>query len=170
MLIGPLARVQVQVQPLSCVRPFATPKIAACQASLSITKSLILLRLNVHWIGDAIQPSGLLLLPSIFPSIRIFSSELAVHIRCRSIGASASVLPVSIQDWFSIGLTGWTSLQSKGLSRIFSNTAVQKQQFFSVHLLYGPTLTSIRDYWKNFSFDYLNLCWQSDISGFWYAV
>ena len=65
--------------------------------------------------------------------------------------ASASALPMNIQDWFPVGLTGLISLQSLGLSRVFSNTTVQKHQFFS--LLYGPTLTSIHNYWKNHNFD-----------------
>ena len=67
--------------------------------------------------------------------------------------ASASVLPMNIQDWFPLRLTGWISLQSKGLSRVFSNTIVQKHQFFVLSFHYGPTLTSIQDYWKNQSFD-----------------
>jgi len=93
---------------------------------------------HVDWVGDAIQPSHPLLAPSvpssIFPSIRIFSSELAL---CISIGQSigyspsASVLPMDIQGWFSLGLTGLISLLSKGLSRIFSSTTVWKHQFFS---------------------------------------
>ena len=96
----------------------------------------------------------LLLLPSIFPSIRVFSNELALRIRWQNVGAStsASVLPMNIQDWFPLGLTGLISLQSKGLSRVFSNTTVQKDQFFRLSFLYSPTLTSIHDYWKN-SFD-----------------
>ena len=64
------------------------------------------------------------------------------------VSASASVLPMNIQDWFRLGWTGWMSLQSKGLSRVFSNTTVQKHQFFG-----DQTLTSIHDYWKNHSFD-----------------
>ena len=64
--------------------------------------------------------------------------------------ASASVLPKNIQDWFPLGLTSWISLQSKGLSRVFSNI---NSSMFS--LLYGPTLTSIHDYWKCHSFDYM---------------
>ena len=77
---------------------------------------------------------SLLLLPLIFPSIRVFSSELALHIRAQSIEASASVLvfPTNIQGWFSLGLTALISLQSKGLSRVFSSTTVQKYQFFSI--------------------------------------
>ena len=55
---------------------------------------------------------------------------------------------MNIQDWFHLGRTGWISLQSKGLSRVFSNTTVQKHQFFGSRFLYSPTLTSIHDYWK----------------------
>ena len=74
----------------------------------------------------------LLLLPSNFPSIRVFSNESALCIRCQRIGVSslASVLPMNTQDWSPLGWTGWISLQSKGLSRVLSNTTVQKQQFF----------------------------------------
>ena len=72
-----------------------------------------------------------------------------------SIGASASVsvLPMNILEWFPLGLTGLISLQSKGLSRVLSNTTVQKHQFFSLSLLHVQALTSIHDYWKNHSFD-----------------
>ena len=63
------------------------------------------------------------------------------------VSASASVLPMNIQDQFPLGWTNWIFLQSKGLSRVFSNTTVQKHQFFGVQL-YSPTLTSIYDYWK----------------------
>ena len=68
------------------------------------------------------------------------------------VSASASVLPMKIQDWFPLGWTGWIPLQSKGLSRVF-NITVQKHQFFSAQLSYSPTLTSIHDYWKKHSFD-----------------
>ena len=67
------------------------------------------------------------------------------------VASSASVLPINTQDWSSLGWTGWISLQSMGLSRVFSNTTVQKHQFFS--FLVSPTLTSIHDHWKNHSFD-----------------
>ena len=63
------------------------------------------------------------------------------------VSVSASVLPMNIQDWFPLGLIGWVSLQSKGLSRVFSTTTVQKHQFFGVQL-YGPTLTSVHDCWE----------------------
>ena len=78
----------------------------------------------------------LFLVPSNFPSIRDFSNESALCTRwpkyCSS--ASASVLPMNIQDWFPLGWTSWISLQSKGLSRVFSNATVQKHQFFSTQL------------------------------------
>ena len=81
--------------------------------------------------------------------------------------ASASVLPMNIQDWLTLGLTGLISLQSKGLSRVFSSTTVQKRQFFgSQPSLYGPTLTPIHDYWKNHIFDHTDFCQQSNISAF----
>ena len=73
----------------------------------------------------------------------------------QSIGvlASTSVLPMIFQDWSPLGWTCWISLQSKGLSRVFSNTTAQKHQFSVLILLYSPTLTSIRDHWKNHSLD-----------------
>ena len=74
-----------------------------------------------------------LLLPSTFPSIMVFSNESALRQRCsQSIGASASasILPMNIQDWFPLGLTGLISLLSKGLSRVFSSTIVWRHQFF----------------------------------------
>ena len=120
------------VQSLSCVRLFVTLWTAARQASLSITNSLSLLKLTFI---KPVMPSNhlilcgpLLLPPSIFPSIRVFSNESVFRIRWHSIGVSASVLPMNIQDW-SLGWTVLISLQSKGLSRVFSNNIVQKHQF-----------------------------------------
>ena len=73
------------------------------------------------------------------------------------VSASASVIPMNIQDWFPLGVTG--SLNVKGHSRIFSNTTFQSIISLVLSLLYDPTLTSIHDYWKNHSFDYTDLCW-----------
>ena len=134
---------------------------------------------HVHWIDDAIQrshalssslclaldlsqPQGLFQCVGSFPMCWLFT------LGGQSIGAStsASVLPMNIQDWFPLGLTGLIPLLSKGLSRVFSNTTVQKHQFFGAQPLYGSTLTSIHDYWKNHSFDYMDLCQQSDVSAF----
>ena len=69
------------------------------------------------------------------------------------ISASASVLPMNIQDWFPLGWTGWISLQAKVFSRVFSNTTIKSINSSVLNFLYSPTLTSIRDYWKNHSFD-----------------
>ena len=66
--------------------------------------------------------------------------------------ASISVLSKNTQDWFHLGWTSWNSLQSQGLSRVFSNTTVQKHQFTGAQISLSPTLTSIHDYWKNHSF------------------
>ena len=73
----------------------------------------------------------------------------------QSIGVSAlaSIVPMKTQDWSPLKWTGWVSLQSKGLSRVFSYTTVQMHQFFRDQLSYSPTLTSIHDYCKNYSFD-----------------
>ena len=136
------------VQSLSCVRFFATPWTAARQASLSIINSRSLLKFVSI---KLVMPSNhfilchfLILLPSIFPSIRVFSMNHFFASGGQSIGAStsASVLPMNIQDWFPLGLTGLISLQSKGLSRVFSNTTVQNINSLAFRILYGPTLTS----------------------------
>ena len=128
------------IQSLRRVWLFVKPRTAACQDYLSITNSWNLLKLmsikSVMPSNNLILCCPLLLLPSIFPSIRIFSNESSLHIRGQSIGASASasVLPMNTQDWSPLGWTGWISLQSEGLSRVFSNSTVQRHQFFSTQL------------------------------------
>ena len=121
------------VQLLSHVRLFATPWIAARQASLLITISRSSLRFTSI---ESVMPSShlilgrpLLLLPPIPPSIRVFSNESTLHTGGQSTGVSAltSFLPKSTQDWSPLE---WISFQSKGLSRVFSDTTVQKHQFF----------------------------------------
>ena len=82
------------------------------------------------------------------------------------VSASTSVLPVNIQGWSPLGWTGWISLLSKGLSRVFSNTTVQSINSLVLSFLHSPTLTSIHHYWKNHSFDQMDLCWQSNVSAF----
>ena len=128
---------------------------------------------HVHWESDAIQPSHPLLPLStlvlslsqhhgLFPMNWLFASG------GQSIGASASasVLPMNIQGWFPLGLTGLISLQSKGLSGIFSSTTIWKRQFFSPQ----PSLWSSSHIctWlqKSHNFDYTDLCQQSDVSAF----
>ena len=104
---------------------------------------------HVHRVGDAIQPSHPLSSPSppapIPPSIRVFSNESTLRMRWPKFGVSvsASILPKNTQDWSPLEWTGGISLQSKGLSRVFSNTAVQKHQFFSAQFLYSPTVSPL---------------------------
>ena len=92
---------------------------------------------HVHWVGDAIHLvlcHPLLLLPSIFPSIRVFSMSWLFASGGQRFEASASVLPMNIQDWLPLGLTALISLQSKQLLRVFSSTTVWKHQFFGSQL------------------------------------
>ena len=128
------------VQSLSRLWLFATPWTPAHQASLSITNSRSLFKLMST---ESVMPSNhlipchpLLLPPSIFPASGSFQMSQFFISGGRSIGVStlASVLPMSTQDWSPLGWTGWISLQSKGLSRVFSNTTVQKHQFFGAQL------------------------------------
>ena len=114
------------------------------QAPLSFTISWILLKFISM---ESVMPSNhlilcwpLLLLPSIFPNIRVFSNELALCIRWLNIGASASasVLPMIIQGWFPLGLTGLISLLSKGLSRVFYDTTVWEHHFFGAQPSFWP--------------------------------
>ena len=118
----------------------ATPWIAAHQASLSITNSQSSPKLMPI---ESVMPSShlilcrpLLLLPPIPPSIRVFSNESALRIRWPKYWSfSFSISPSKEhQDWSPLEWTDWISLQSKGLSRVFSNTTVQKQQFFGTQL------------------------------------
>ena len=123
------------VQSLICVRLFATPWITAHQASLSITNSWSSLRLMSI---ESVMPSShlilccpLLLLPPIPPSIRVFSNESTLCMRWPKYWSFSFSIT---QDWSPLWWAGWISLQSKGLSRVFSNTTVQKHQFFSTQL------------------------------------
>ena len=128
------------VQSPSSDRLFVTLWIGARQASLSITNSQSLPKFMcielVMPSNHLILCSPLLLPPSIFTSIRVFSNESVLRLRWpkQGISASTSVLPVNIQDWFPLGWTGWISLQTKGVSRVFSNTTAQKHQFFGTQL------------------------------------
>ena len=109
-----------------------------------------------------------LLAPSIFPSIKVFSSESAIPIRWPQYWSfSFNIIPSNeYSRMISFRIDWLTYLLSKGLSRVFSNTAVQKHQFFGTQLSYSSTLTSIHDYWKNHSFDWMDLCPSSNVSAF----
>ena len=124
------------VQSLSHVRLFVTPWTAARQTSLSITNSRSLPKLISI---ESVMPSNHLILyrplsscPQSFLASGFFSVSQFFTSGGQSIGVSAStsVLPMNTQDWSPLGWTGWISLQSKGLPRVFSNTTVQNHQFF----------------------------------------
>ena len=129
---------------------------------------------HVHWVGDAIQPSYPVSSPSptAFNLSRhqgLFQWVRSLHQVAKILEASTSVLilPMNIQAWFPLGLTGFISLQSKGLSRVFSNTTVQKHQFFGAQSsLWSNSHTHTWFLEKKNSFDYMELCQQSDVSAF----
>ena len=120
--------------PVDC----STPGLPVLHQLLEFTQ------IHVHWVGDAIQPSQLLLSPS--PPISNHSQSGSFQMSQffasggQSIGASASasVLPMYIYYWFPLGLTGFISLQSKGLSRVFSNITAQNHKFFGTQLYLWP--------------------------------
>ena len=140
------------VRLLTHVQLFATPWTAARQASLYITNSRSLLKLMSI---ELVMPSShlilchpLLLPPSVFPSIRVFSNESVLPSGGQSTGvsASASVLPMNIQDWFPLGLTGWIFLLSKGLKSLLQHhsskaSVLQCSDFFIVQLSH-PCMTT----------------------------
>ena len=131
--------VQFSSDAQSCLT-LATQWTAACQASLSITNSRNLLKFMPI---ESVMPSNYLILYcpfsfhfQSFPASGSFQMSQFFTSGGQSIGVSTSisVLPMNIQDWFPLGWTGWHSLQPKGLSRVFSNTTVQKHQFFGTQL------------------------------------
>ena len=125
-----------------------------CRASLSITNSWSSLRIMSI---ESVMPSNhlilcrsLLLPPSIFPSTRVFSNELVFAPGGQSIGvsASASVLPINIQDWFPLGWTGWISLSPRDSQESSSTPQFKSINSSAFSFFISPTLISIHDYWK----------------------
>ena len=162
----------VVVQSLSHVQLFVTWWTAARQTSQSFTISQSLFKLMSI---ESVMPSihlvfchPLLLLPSIFPSIRVFSNESALHIRWPKYWSfSFSISPSSeYSGLISFRIDYLISLQSKGLSRVFSNTTIEKHQFFGTQPFLWSNSHIIHDYWKNHSFDSMDLCRQSEVSSF----
>ena len=159
MLIKLLPFDFVVIQLFSCVWLFENPWCTAHQASLSFSISKSLLKLMSI---ESMMPSNclicycsLLLLPSIFPSIKLFSNESALLIRCPKYQSfNFSISPSSENSGLlSFRMDLFISLHSKGLSRVFSNTTVESINSSVLRLLYGTTLTSVQNYWENDSFD-----------------
>ena len=149
-----------QFSSFSRVRLFATPWTAAYQASLSINNSQRACSNSCpssRWCHPTISSSVVPFSSCLqsFPALGSFQMSQFFTLGSQSIGVSAStsVLPMNIQDWFPLGLTGWISLLSKRLSRAFSNTQFKSISSWALNFLYSPTLTSIYDYWKNHNFD-----------------
>ena len=161
----------VIVQSLSQVQLFSTPWTAAHQASLSFTISLSLLKLMST---ESVMPSNHLilchplpLLSPIFPSIRVFSIESALRIRWPKYWSfSFTISPSNEYSGLISFSLDWFDLLAVQGSPQESSLAPQRINCLALSLLYNPTLTSIRDYWKNHSFDSTALCWQSDVSAF----
>ena len=146
------------VQSLSRVRLFATPWIAARQASLSIINSWSspkLTSIESVLSSHLILCCPLLLLSQSLPASGFIPMSQLFTWGGQSIGVSAlaSVLPMNTQDWPPLEWTGWISLQSKGLSRVFSNTKFKSINSSVLSFLHSPTLTSIYDHRKNHSLD-----------------
>ena len=148
------------VQSVSRVRLFATPVTAACQASLSITNSWSLLKLMSF---KSVMPSNylilcrpLLLLPSIFLSIRVFSNESALHIRWSKYWSfSFSISPSNEYSGLIFFRVDWLDLPCSPRDSQAPPPTPQFKSISSLVLsfLYGPTLTFLHDYWENHSFD-----------------
>ena len=137
------------------------------QASLSITncQSLLKLMSTSRWCHPAISSSVILFSCfQSFPASGSFPVSQFFTSHGQSIGAStsASVISVNIQDRFPLGLTGWISLQSRGLSTPWFKSIIS----FLISFLYSPTLTFIHDCWINETCDYTDLCQQSNVSAF----
>ena len=150
--------------PMDC----STPCLPVHHQLLEFTK------IHVRWVGDAIQPSHPLSIHFFsclqsFPESGSFPMNQFFTSGGQSIGlsVSASVLPMNVQDWLPLGWTGWISLHSQESS---STPQFKNINSSVLSFLYSLTLTSIHDYWKNHSFELTDLCWQSNVSAFWYAV
>ena len=145
-------------QSLSRVQLFATPWITARQVSLSITNSWSSLRLTSI---ESVKPSSHLILSSPSPPAPNPSQHQSFPMsqlfawggQSPGVSALASFLPMNTQDWSPSEWTGWISLQSKGLSRVFSSTTGKSINSSALSFLHIPTLTSIHDHWKNHSLD-----------------
>ena len=168
------APVRLVLRSLSRVRLFVTPWTAACQASLSSTLSQNLFKfmsiesmmLSYH----LILCHPLLLLPSISPSIRVSSSESTCCMRWPKYRSfSFSISPSNEYSGLISFRIDWFDLHAvQGTLKSLLKHHNSKASLFSLvlSLLYGPTLTSVHDYWKNRSFDYMDLCQQSDVFAF----
>ena len=110
--------------------------------------------------------------PQSFPTSGSFPMSQLFASGSQSIGASssASVLPMNIHGWFPLELLVWSLCSPKDSQESSLAPQFKSTNFWTLSLLYGPTLTSIHDYWKNHSFDRMDVCWQNNVSAFEYAI
>ena len=159
MSLLPIYFIYSSVQSLRCVWLFVSPWTAAHQASRPsptpgvYSNSCPLSRWYHPTISSSVIPFSSCF--QSFPASGSYQMSQVFTSGSQGIRVSAStpVLPMNIQDSFPLGWTSWISSLSKGLSRVFSNSTVQKHQFFGAQLFYSSTLTSIHNYWKNQSLD-----------------
>ena len=160
------------VSSLGHVQLFATPWTALCQASSSSTISWSLLKFmsieSVMLCNHLILCCPLLRLPSIFLSIRVFSSELALCVRWPKYWSfSFSISPSSEYSGLISFRIDWLGLLAvQGTLKSLCQHHISKASILALSLLYGLTHTSVHNFWKNHSLDYMDLCWQSDVSAF----
>ena len=131
-----------------------------------------LVQTHVYWVSDAIQPSNPLSFPS-SPAFRLcqhqslpMSQPFTSGGQSTGASASASVLPMNIHGWFPLELLVWSLCSPKDSQESSPTSQFESINSLLLNLLYGPTLTSIQDYWKNHSLDYMDLCLQSNVSAF----
>ena len=140
--------------------PCPSPSPRACSNSCPVSR----------WCHPTISSSVALFssCPQFFPASGPFPMSQLFASGGQSIGVSAStsVLSMTIQGWFPLRLTGLISSKTKELWRVFPAPQLEDINSSVLSLLYGPTLSSVHDYWKNHSFDYMDLCWQNDVSAF----
>ena len=165
----------IVVQSPSLIWLFATPQTAACYASLSPTISQSLPKFMSIAL---VMPSShlifwcpLLLLPSIFPSIRDFSNELSVHIRWPKYQSfSFSISPTNeYSGWFQDWLV-WSPCCPMDFQESFLAPQLKGINSLAFCHLHGPALTTVHDHWEGHSLDYMDLCWQSNVSAFQHIV
>ena len=158
------------VQLLSHVRLFATPWAAACQASLSFTVFQSLLRFTsielVKLSNHLILCCPILLLPSVFPSLTVLSSESPLSIRWPKYWSFSISLSTEYSELISFNIDWFDLLAVQGTLKSLLQHRSSKASILRCSAFYGPTLTSIHDCWKNHSFTYTGLCWQSNFSAF----
>ena len=153
-----------------CLSDSATPSMAARQAFLSFISQRLLKLISTELLMSSnhlILCHPLLLLPSLFPASGSFLMSLLFTSDSQSIGASASasVLWVNIQGWFPLGLTDLSPCSPRDTQESSPASQCESIHYLVLSLLFGPTLTStLGDYWKIHSFDYMYLCWQNDFS------